>query len=67
MFNGSRHKNEHTVLGWSTWAGILLATWIGAFVIAEVISFFLDLLSLIISLFDSFFSSIFWGIAYIRM
>jgi hypothetical protein len=67
MFNDSRHKSEHTVLGWSTWAGILLATWIGAFIIAEVIPFFSDLLSLMSSLFDSFFGFIFWGMAYIRM
>jgi hypothetical protein len=67
MFDGSRHKSEHTVLGWSAWAGILLATWIGAFIIAEVIPFFSDLLSLMSSLFDSFFGFIFWGMAYIRM
>ena len=23
IFENSRHKNEHTVLGWSVWAGIL--------------------------------------------
>jgi hypothetical protein len=67
VFDGSRHKSEHTVLGWSAWAGILLATWIGAFIIAEVIPFFSDLLSLMSSLFDSFFGFIFWGMAYIRM
>jgi hypothetical protein len=67
MFDGSRHKSEHTVLSWSAWAGILLAIWIGAFIIAEVIPFFSDLLSLVSSLFDSFFGFIFWGVAYIRM
>ncbi|KAH8808394.1 amino-acid permease [Xylogone sp. PMI_703] len=67
MFEGSRHKSSHTVVGWGTWAGILLATWIGAFIIAEVIPFFSDLLSLMSSLFDSFFGFIFWGVAYIRM
>jgi hypothetical protein len=54
IFDSSRHKSEHTALGWSAWAGILLATWIGAFIIAEVIPFFSDLLSLMSSLFDSF-------------
>jgi hypothetical protein len=60
MFNGSRHKSEHTVLGWSDWAGILLA-------IAEVILFFSDLLTLMSSLLDSFFGFVFCGMAYIRM
>ena len=34
---------------------------------AEVIPFFSDLLSLMSSLFDSFFGFIFWGVAYFRM
>ncbi|EPE08617.1 n amino acid transport system protein [Ophiostoma piceae UAMH 11346] len=62
-----RHKNEHTVFGWSVWAAILFVTWIFAFIIAEVIPFFSDLLSLMSSLFDSFFGFIFWGVAYFRM
>lgn len=67
MFEGTRHKSSHTVVGWSAWAGILALTWVGAFIIAEVIPFFSDLLSLMSSLFDSFFGFIFWGVAYIRM
>ncbi|KAL1847372.1 hypothetical protein VTK73DRAFT_10377 [Phialemonium thermophilum] len=67
IFQNSRHKNEHTVTGWGTWALILLATWIVAFIIAEVIPFFSDLLSLMSSLFDSFFGFVFWGVAYFRM
>ncbi|EFX00577.1 amino acid transporter [Grosmannia clavigera kw1407] len=67
IFDNTRHKSEHTVLGWSVWALILLATWILAFIIAEVIPFFSDLLSLMSSLFDSFFGFIFWGVAYLRM
>jgi hypothetical protein len=67
IFEGSRHKTTHTVLGWATWAAILAATWIVAFIIAEVIPFFSDLLSLMSSLFDSFFGWIFWGVAYLRM
>ena len=67
MFEGTRHKGNHTVLGWGAWAGILAATWILAFIIAEVIPFFPDLLSLMSSLFDSFFGFIFWGTAYMRM
>ena len=67
IFEGTRHKGNHTVVGWATWAGILAVTWIVAFIIAEVIPFFSDLLSLMSSLFDSFFGFIFWGTAYMRM
>ena len=67
VFEGTKHKTSHTVIGWVSWAGILGATWLGAFIIAEVIPFFSDLLSLMSSLFDSFFGFIFWGVAYIRM
>ncbi|KAK4233509.1 amino-acid permease [Achaetomium macrosporum] len=67
LFQNSRHKNEHTLVGWATWASILLATWIVAFIIAQVIPFFSSLLSLMSSLFDSFFGFIFWGVAYFRM
>jgi hypothetical protein len=51
----------------ATWAGILAATWVLAFIIAEVIPFFSDLLALMSALFDSFFGWIFWGTAYLRM
>lgn len=67
IFEGTRHKGNHTVIGWASWAGILAVTWVLAFIIAEVIPFFNDLLSLMSSLFDSFFGFIFWGTAYIRM
>ncbi|KAK2761551.1 hypothetical protein FQN54_001379 [Arachnomyces sp. PD_36] len=67
IFEGTRHKGNHTVLGWASWTGILAATWALAFVVAEVIPFFSDLLSILSSLFDSFFGFIFWGVAYIRM
>ncbi|KAI4113906.1 MAG: hypothetical protein LQ345_005212 [Seirophora villosa] len=67
IFEGTRHKGNHTVVGWASWAGILAITWIVAFVIAGVIPFFNDLLSLMSSLFDSFFGFIFWGTAYMRM
>ncbi|KAK0754847.1 N amino acid transport system protein [Schizothecium vesticola] len=67
IFQNSRHRTEHTVTGWATWTAILLATWVLAFVIAEVIPFFSYLLSLMSSLFDSFFGFIFWGVAYFRM
>ncbi|KAK5629610.1 hypothetical protein RRF57_005325 [Xylaria bambusicola] len=76
IFHNSRHKNENTVVGWATWAGILLITWLFAFVIANSIPFFSSrilaadmsiVLSLLSSLFDSFFGFIFWGVAYFRM
>ncbi|KAI1144002.1 transmembrane amino acid transporter protein-domain-containing protein [Hypoxylon sp. FL0543] len=67
LFQTSRHKNEHTVVGWVSWALILLVTWVVAFVIANSIPFFNSLLALMSSLFDSFFGFIFWGVAYFRM
>lgn len=67
LFSGSNHMGNHTIVGWASWAGILACTWILAFIIAEVIPFFSDLLSLMSSLFDSFFGFIFWGVAYLRM
>ncbi|KAF2120530.1 transmembrane amino acid transporter protein-domain-containing protein [Lophiotrema nucula] len=67
LYSGTRHMGEHTVVGWASWAAILAATWVLAFIIAEVIPFFSDLLSLMSSLFDSFFGFIFWGVAYFRM
>lgn len=67
IFDGTPHKGNHTVVGWASWAGILFFLWAMAFVIAEVIPFFTDLLAIMSSLFDSFFGFIFWGTAYIRM
>lgn len=67
LFAGTRHMGNHTVVGWASWAGILAILWVLAFIVAEVIPFFSDLLSLMSSLFDSFFGWIFWGVAYIRM
>lgn len=67
FFSGSKHMSSHTVVGWVSWAGILACLWFLAFIIAEVIPFFSDLLSLMSALFDSFFGFIFWGVAYFRM
>lgn len=67
LFEGTRHKGNNTVIGWAAWGGILAALWVAAFIIAEVIPFFSDLLSIMSALFDSFFGFIFWGTAYIRM
>ncbi|KAH7114287.1 transmembrane amino acid transporter protein-domain-containing protein [Dendryphion nanum] len=67
FFTGTRHMGSHTKVGWASWAGILAVLWILAFIIAEVIPFFSDLLSLMSGLFDSFFGFIFWGVSYLRM
>ncbi|EME87614.1 uncharacterized protein MYCFIDRAFT_212957 [Pseudocercospora fijiensis CIRAD86] len=67
LFAETRHMTSNTIIGWAGWAGILAVTWVFAFIIAEVIPFFADLLSLMSSLFDSFFGFIFWGVAYMRM
>ncbi|KAI5462093.1 transmembrane amino acid transporter protein [Mariannaea sp. PMI_226] len=66
-FRNSKHLHSHTIVGWGSWAGILLITWIFAFIIAQVIPFFSALLSVMSSLFDSWFGFIFWGVAYFRM
>ncbi|KAK7693890.1 hypothetical protein QCA50_003463 [Cerrena zonata] len=60
----SKHMNSHTFTGWATWIAICLAIWALAFVIAEVIPFFNDLLGVISAVFASWFtygiSGIFW-------
>lgn len=67
LFEGTNHKGNHTVLGWSSWVGILFLLWAVAFIIAEVIPFFSDLISVLSAVFDSFFGFIFWAVAYLRM
>ncbi|EPQ55513.1 hypothetical protein GLOTRDRAFT_60231 [Gloeophyllum trabeum ATCC 11539] len=60
----SPHMSSHTRTGWLSWIGICFAIWALAFIIAEVIPFFNDLLGVISSLFASWFtygiSGIFW-------
>ncbi|CEP62637.1 uncharacterized protein LALA0_S06e00254g [Lachancea lanzarotensis] len=67
FFKRSKHLYSHTPLGWAAWVGILLVTWIVAFIIAEVVPFFSDLLSLMSSLFDCWFGFVFWGMAYFKL
>lgn len=67
LFQGTKHLTSHTMVGWATWTAILAVLWVFSFIIAEIIPFFSDLLSLMSSLFDSFFGWIFWGVAYLRM
>lgn len=63
----SIHRRTHTVKGWAVWVAIVTVIWIIAFVIGESIPFFNDLLSLISSLFDSWFGYILWAAAYFQM
>lgn len=64
---GSKDRESHTVKGWSVWILLNAVLWIIAFVVAEVIPFFSDLLSLMSSLFDCWFGFVFWGIAYFKL
>ncbi|RCK65745.1 N amino acid transport system protein [Candida viswanathii] len=63
----SVHRNSHTVTGWLVWIGLNGGLWILAFIVAEVIPFFSDLLSLMSSLFSCFFGFIFWALAYFKL
>ncbi|KAI0823591.1 transmembrane amino acid transporter protein-domain-containing protein [Trametes gibbosa] len=60
----SKHMTSHSWTGWLTWIAICVAIWTLAFIIAEVIPFFNDLLGVISSVFASWFtygiSGIFW-------
>ncbi|KAI0821377.1 transmembrane amino acid transporter protein-domain-containing protein [Irpex lacteus] len=67
LFKESKHRHSNTVIGWASWTGIVAVTWVLAFIIAEVIPFFSDMLSLMSSLFDGWFGFIFWGMAYLTI
>lgn len=58
MFRGSDHLHKRSVLSLGTWVGIALVLWVIAWIIAESIPSFNDLLGLIVSLFTS--TYIFW-------
>lgn len=62
-----KYRYSRSLKSWLVWVGLLSLSWAGAFIIAEVIPFFSDLLSLMSSLFDCWFGFVFWGIAYIRL
>ncbi|BGP04354.1 hypothetical protein JCM10049v2_000152 [Rhodotorula toruloides] len=64
---GSPHRSSHTVIGWLSWIAIVFGGWVISFIIGEAVPFFSDLLSLISSLFDSWFGYILWAIAYFQM
>ncbi|KAI0338348.1 hypothetical protein BDW22DRAFT_1401827 [Trametopsis cervina] len=67
MFHNSAHKHSNGVVAWTVWAGIIGTTWVLAWIIAEAIPFFSDMLSLTSSLFDSWFGFTFWGMAYLLL
>ncbi|KAK4948101.1 hypothetical protein LTR10_013155 [Elasticomyces elasticus] len=64
LFRGTRHMSQKSLLSIGTWLGITLAMWVVAWIIAESIPNFNNLLGLISSLFASWFtygiSGVFW-------
>jgi hypothetical protein len=56
----SVHRHSNTAIGWGVWVGILATSWVAAFIIAEVIPFFSDMLSLMCSLFDGWFGYVYF-------
>lgn len=59
MFQGTKHVYINTVKGWAWWLGIIAAITLFAWIVAEAIPFFSDMLSIISSLFISGYS-FFW-------
>ena len=55
VFRNSEHRHSNTLVGWGSWVAIVAVSWVIAFLIAEVIPFFSDMLSLMCSLFDGWF------------
>ncbi|EAW13764.1 putative amino acid transporter [Aspergillus clavatus NRRL 1] len=64
IFRGSNHMHQNSFLAIGSWVAIAFALWVVAWVIAESIPVFNELLSLISALFGSWFSyglpAIFW-------
>ncbi|GAC99099.1 amino acid transporter [Pseudozyma hubeiensis SY62] len=67
IFMGTKHYNNHTVLGWAGWIGCVTVTWILGWVIGEAVPFFSTLLSLMSALFDCYFGYIFWAFAFFEL
>lgn len=67
LFSGTKHLTTHTWFGWLSWSGIVLASWVLAFIVAESIPIFNDLIALMSALFSCWFGFLFWGIAYFQM
>ncbi|PYI03903.1 hypothetical protein BO78DRAFT_471677 [Aspergillus sclerotiicarbonarius CBS 121057] len=64
IFRGTDHMHKRSWVAVGSWAGIALGLWVLAWIIAEAIPVFTNLLSLVTSLFASWFtyglSGIFW-------
>lgn len=67
IFRGTQHMSKTTFLAVGSWAGITLALWTIAWIIAESIPNFNDLLALISSLFASWFTYGFSGICWLYL
>ncbi|KAJ7314793.1 transmembrane amino acid transporter protein-domain-containing protein [Mycena albidolilacea] len=65
VYRDSQHLHSNTLVGWGAWVGIITVTWIFAFVLAELIPFFSEMLSTICSLFNGWFGFIYWAMAYL--
>jgi len=64
LFRHSRHLYSHTLLGWSVWVVLCFASTAIAFVLASAVPIFSDLVSIIASVFASWytygFAGFFW-------
>ncbi|KAJ1018903.1 hypothetical protein NDA16_004706 [Ustilago loliicola] len=67
IFLGTKHYNNHTVVGWAGWIGCVVFTWVLGWVIGEAIPFFSSLLSLMSALFDCYFGYVFWAFAFFEL
>lgn len=67
IFMGTKHYNNHTVIGWTGWTLCVVATWVFGWIIGEAIPFFSTLLSLMSALFDCYFGYIFWAFAFFEL
>ncbi|KAG6906907.1 hypothetical protein DXG01_011462 [Tephrocybe rancida] len=67
IFKNSKHLHANSAVAWGTWVTIIGVTWIVAFILAQVVPFFSDLLTLMCSLFDGWFGFIFWAMAYLHL
>ncbi|KAK7013729.1 kinase domain-containing protein [Favolaschia claudopus] len=63
----SKHTHSNTLIGWGTWIGIIAVTWVFAFILAEIIPFFPQMISTICSLFNGWFGFIYWAMAYMML
>ena len=46
IMRNSVHRYSHSLVGWTVWIAVIAGLWVFAFIIAGVITFFNDLLSI---------------------